>query len=169
MLPERTAQEILAGEVPVRLGGQRYLLRELSIAANRQWKAGLEGSLVGLLDGIDAAGDELGTILAVFATATDQLLDALYAYDEAHDERGQASRAGLLPPRRQLEEHATASEVLLATLGVWQAANPFGEVALGLARAVDASPLLSPTRASSTPTNGARRSTAGRRRTSSAS
>lgn len=161
LLGERSAQDILAGVVRVRLGGLEYQLPVLSIAANRRWHAQLEGNLVGLLDTIELEGDDLGGILAVFATATDQLLEALYAYDAS----------GRLPERAALEELATDSEVLVATLGVWSASNPFGAVALGAMRQAEASLSALPTldSGSSRPTNGAPPATAGRRHSSSTS
>lgn len=166
LLGERSAQDIIAGVVRVRLGGLEYQLPVLSIAANRRWHAQLEGSLVNLVATIDLEGEDLGGILATFATATDQLLDALYAFEAAGPYPGQ-----VLPERAALEEQATDSEVLVATLGVWSASNPFGAVALGAMRQAEASLSALPRLddASSRPTNGAPPPTGGRRRSSSAS
>lgn len=170
LLPERSAQDILAGEVRIKLGRRRggaivldsvctYLLPVLAIAPNRKWKAGLEDGLLSMLGVIEEAGDDFAGIMAAFKTATPQMLDALYAYDQA----------GLLPPREELEEYATDAEVLRATLEVWSAANPFAEVALSAMREAERKlpPTIGlPANDSSTPTNGARRSTAGRRQRS---
>jgi len=164
LLPERSAEDILAGQVRVHLGSrgparvaQTYVLPVLSIAANRKWKESLEGGLQQLLATVDAAGDDLATILAAFSTATPQLLDLLYGYDDTH----------VLPERERLEEEATDIEVLMATLEVWSAANPFAGVALALARGAE-EPLTGGAQAngSSQPMSSARPSTAGRRRSS---
>lgn len=166
----RSAEDILQGVVRVRLGRKEHVLAVLSIGANRRWKAGLEGYLTGLLGAVEKAGDELADVLSAFTTSTDDFLTVLYAYDRAHDAQGQATQPGVLPPREALEEVATDAEVLLATLGVWSAANPFAAVALSAMRAADAVPAPSisgpPANGSPTPTSSARPNTGGRRRRS---
>lgn len=163
LLPERTADDILARVVRVRLGAHTYALPVLSIAANRRWKTALEDQLVGLFGAVESIEDEdLRGLLAAFSTVTDQLLDALERYDEQ----------GVLPPRAELEEEASDIDVLLAVLGVWSAANPFVEVARDVVRDVaaamsnPATPAAQPT-SSSTRTSSSRPSTAGARRSSS--
>lgn len=165
LIPERTADEILSGEVTLYFGrpAQPYALEVLTIGANRRWKESLEGHLAGLLEQLDSAGDDMASVFAAFSASTDQLLDALYAYDQGH----------ALPAREALEEEATDQQVLLATLGVWSVANPFAAVALAALRTMAQVPLAStppqPLDSSSKRTNGARPSTAGARRRSSAS
>lgn len=167
LLPERSAEEILSGELRVVLGRETYTLQVLTIASNRRWRNSLEGHFTRLLDTLDAAGDDMASVFAAFATATEQMLDALYAYDEARDADGQATRHGALPPRDAVEELATDQEVMLATLGVWSVANPFAAVALSAMRSAEPQLLrptaATPTAGSSTPTSGAPASTAGRR------
>lgn len=172
LLPERTADEILSGELRVYLGRRPYTLQVLSIAASRRWRNSLEGHFTRLLDTLDASGDDMGSVFAAFATATEQMLDALYAYDAALDAQGQPTRPGALPPRDEVEEVATDQEVMLATLGVWSVANPFAAVALSALRTAELSlpqTLERLTDASSRPTNGAPASTDGRPHSSSES
>lgn len=167
LLPERSAEEILAGHIYAELAGKRYTLRVLSIAANRRWADGFGGRLQWLMSALETAGDDLAGVMSAFATVTDLMLGALYAYDQAYDEQGLPTRPGVLPPRDELEETATDAEVLRATLGVWSAANPFAGVALSALRAAEGR--IAPPSASSQPMNTAPPSTAGRRRTSSKS
>lgn len=165
LLPARSAADILAGEIRFTLGRREpieYTLQVLSIAANRRWKEGLEGSIAQLLNAVDGMGDDLGEIMQAFATITPQLLDALYTYDVDH----------VLPERDALEEVAGDAEVLRAVLEVWSAANPFARVAIALVRGAgeevaQAAPTLEVlTNDSSTPTSSAPPSTGGRRKTS---
>lgn len=124
LLPERSAQDILAGEVHVRLGGRSHTLPVLSIGATRRWQATLEGTLTGIFDTVEGAGDDLSQVLGALAGATDQMLDAIYGYDSSH----------VLPPRAQLEEEATDSEVMAAAFTLWAVANPFALVAVSAMR-----------------------------------
>jgi len=161
LLPERSAQDILAGQLHVRLGGERYTMRVLPIKANREWKEALEDRLSNLLGMLDASGDSLEAVMAAFATATPQLIEALYSYD----------KDGVLPPIEALEEMATDTEVLRGVLEVWSAANPFATVALSTMRQAGVE-LPTPARrvnGSSQPTNGSHRPTAGPRRRSRSS
>lgn len=161
LLPERSAQDILAGQIHVRLGGERYTLRVLPIKANREWKERLEDRLSNLLGMLDASGDSLEAVMAAFATATPQLIEALYGYDVDH----------VLPPVEALEEVATDTEVLRAVLEVWSAANPFATVALSTMRQAGAA-LPTPGRranGSSPHTSGSPRPTAGTRKRSRSS
>lgn len=161
LLPERSAQDILAGQLHVRLGGERLAMRVLPIKANREWKEALEDRLSNLLGMLDASGDSLEAVMAAFATATPQLIEALYSYDVDH----------VLPPIERLEEVATDTEVLRAVLEVWSAANPFATVALSTMRQAGAALPIPERRASgSSPhTNGSPRPTAGPRRRSRSS
>jgi hypothetical protein len=163
ILPERSAQDILAAEVHMTFGRRKpttYTLPVLSIAENREWKAKLELGLVGLLSSLDDVGDDLGGVLSAFSTVTPQLTQALYDYDVD----------GVLPEQAVLERVASDAEVLRAVLAVWAAANPFAQVAVAAMREAEPevpATAAPPTNGSSTPTNTARPPTAGRRRTSS--
>lgn len=162
LLPERSAQDILAAEVHVTFGRKpevRYTLPVLSIAENREWKANLEGGLVALLSTIDEM-DDMGGIMAAFTTVSPQLLQAIIEYDVD----------AVLPPLAVLERQASDPQVLRAVLAIWSAANPFAQVAVAaMQQAPDQlvpATAAPPASTSSTPTNGRRRSTAGRRATS---
>lgn len=158
LIPERSASDIIAGLLHLTLGGTRYSLRVLPIRANREWQASLERGLQGLLSTLDTAGDDVAGVLAAFRTATPQLEDALYLYDRDH----------VLPPRDELEEVATDTEVLRAVLEVWSAANPFASVALSAMRQAEPSlpTAAQPTSEPSPRTNGSPARTAGTPRTS---
>lgn len=157
LIPERSAQDVLAGEVHLRLGGTEYVLPVLPIAPTRRWLAGLAGTVVAMLDVVEDSGDDLAGALGALAGATDQMTDAVYAYDTTH----------VLPPREVLEEQVTSNEITTAALTLWAVANPFVLAAIsGLRSAATAARLDS---GSSTPTNGARPPTGGRRRSSSRS
>ena len=89
-----------------------------------------------MLGAIEEAGDDLGGIITAFATATPTMLDALYAYDRAGEEEPEGPvHPPVLPEREVLERRATESEVLMATLEVWSAANPFVALAQAALRA----------------------------------
>ena len=124
LLPERSAQDILAGEVHLRLGGHSYTLPVLSIAATRRWQATLEGSLATLFDTIEGSGDDLSAVMTALTGATPQMLDAVYAYDTSN----------VLPPREALEEEATNTDVMVASFTLWVVANPFALVAVSAMR-----------------------------------
>jgi hypothetical protein len=157
LIARRTSTDVLAGVVRLRLARREYVLPVLPIRPNREWKAELENNLVGLLAQVERSGDDLGAILAAFSTQTEPMLQALYSYD----------RTGVLPAREELEEQATDMEVLLATLEVWQVANPFAAVALGLmgeAEQVELPQIQTPQPPA--PTNSRRPSTGGSRKRS---
>lgn len=160
LLPERSPEEILAAEVRLIFGRKAptaYTLPVLSIAENREWKATLEGGLVGLLNSLDDTGDDLTGVLAAFATVSEQLLDAVLRYDVD----------GLLPTRDELEHLATDPQVLRAVLAIWSAANPFAQVAVAAMQQPQVPATAAPQPSgSSTRTSGSRRSTAGRRASS---
>lgn len=172
LLPERQVADQLAGEVRVVLGGREYVLPVLPIYYNRRWKDAMEVNLQGMLLAIEEAGDDLGAVIAAFATATPQMLDSLYAYDRAGEEEPEGPvHPPVLPERSALERRATESEVLMATLEVWSAANPFVALAHSAMRAQERElePQETPASASPTPTSSRRPSTAGSRGRSSAS
>lgn len=156
LIPERSAADILAGQLHLTLGGKLYTLRVLPIKATREWLTNLEDGTARLLGLLDKAGDMDG-VLGAFRGVTDQLEAALRAYD----------RDNVLPPHEQLEEEATDTEVLMAVLAVWSAANPFASVALSAMRQVGPLPTPAPpTNGTSRHTNGSPPPTGGARRRS---
>lgn len=159
LMPTRSAQDVLAGVHRLHLGGRRYVLQVLSIAANRRWMSRLEARIAGALDAL-APGADLDTILRTLAASTPQLLDALYDYDEARTEAGEPTRPGALPPRDALEEDATPAQVLTAVLELWAAANPT-DTAEPPATPAAGTTAAAPRSATSQPTSTRRRSTAG--------
>lgn len=169
LVPDRTAIDIMEGACTVTLGSwapggpRQYRLRVLPIAANRRWQASLEGSLVAMLESIDAAGDQLGVIMNALQDATPALLDALIAYDTMPAIEGEAPRQAVLPSREEIEVASTDSDILMAMLAVMAAANPFAGVVLGALRQVEPQTTEPTTNGSSTPTSTAPPRTAGRR------
>jgi hypothetical protein len=156
LAPTRSAEDILSGRVRLAVGEEHYDLPALPIKENRLWKADIDSRLQMLIGGIDAAGTDTGTILALLTDASDQLMDLLLSYDQSH----------VLPDREVLEATMTEPQLLTAVLEVWAAANPL--VGMGLAALPTTMP-APPTNVSSLPTSSQRRRTAGRPRTSKAS
>lgn len=155
--PVRSAEDILSGRVRLSVGGTFYDVPALPIRKNRLWKESLDAQVAALIGAVDASSADLPAVLALLASASDQLLDLLIAYDDTH----------ALPPREELEEVMTEAELLTAVMEVWAAANPL--VGIGL-QTLGAPPTPVPlTSVSSPPTSSRRRNTAGPRTSSKAS
>lgn len=144
---ERPAGDILSRVVRVTLGGQEYALPVRSIRANREWKQQLDAEIAGLINGLDAAGDDYAAILGMLAGQTDALLTMLLSYDES----------GVLPTREAIEElEPDASvDVLNAVREVWRAANPL--VAMTVERVTSLTTPSPPTSSPPPPTAGRRK------------
>lgn len=111
--PTRSPADMIAGRVPVMLGGRTYNVPTLPRQASREWVARLDenfATLATALDNTDATGD----ILTMLVAQTDALVDILLAYD----------RENVLPSRDEIDEIATDAEILYAVLEVWRAAHP---------------------------------------------
>jgi hypothetical protein len=113
-LPSRSAVDVIAGRVRVILGGQMYELPVLPLAASDRWLRSLDEQFAELAAGLDAAGNDTPRILELLAGQPDLLYKMLQSYD----------RTGVLPPRDEINETATAIEILRAALEVWRAAHP---------------------------------------------
>lgn len=154
LLPERSAGDVLAGRTWLALGDRVYEMPALTIDESERWLGSMESELSGLLNGLEASGDDLPRILALLTGAPARLLDLLYSYDIRH----------VLPPREELSAQATKSQLLTAVLGVWQTENPLVALALaGITSGLMSGPTVS---ASSAPTSSSRPPTAGRRKRS---
>lgn len=146
LLPTRSIEDILAERVRLTIGGEVYDLPALPIADSEEWRAGLEGDLVGTLSGIDSLDNDIGGILGALAGQMPRLIDALYSYD----------RGSVLPEREVLTRKVTALWIVRAVLEVWRATNPL--VDIGLAGMADDLPLnVSPLPTSSRSRNGVKR------------
>jgi hypothetical protein len=153
LLPSRPLEEQLAGEVSVRIGGQRYVLPTLSRRRNRAWKEQLNGSLGLVLSTVQGTNDP-GAIMATLAAASDTVVELVRAYDHT----------GVIPPDDAPElEEDTDEEWLAALLTCGAAAYPFVKLALQAQRQVpqpEPSPAMPNGHA---PTNGQQPNTAGAR------
>lgn len=113
-LPERTAADLLAGRIRLRLGGVEYVLPVLPMKASAAWLESLDGRFTGLAENLEKAGNDVPRILELVAADEDGLLELLRTYD-VH---------GILPPRDWITEYATRPEILAATVEVWRASHP---------------------------------------------
>ena len=148
LLPERSVEDVLAGRLRLRLGGEWYVLPVLTIGQNREWMESLDAEMQPLLDGAD--DDDLSAIVERMQGLSDRLLEFVYSYDIK----------GLLPPREAIEPNVYPHEALRAVLEVRLAANP----TLGFALAGVVQDIRAGRPAPSPPTSSSRRSTAGRSR-----
>jgi hypothetical protein len=113
-LPTRSASDILAGRIRVVLGGVGYELPVLPRRASREWLESLDARFAAIAEELDQAADDKPRILALLAGQTTGLLYALRAYDQT----------GVLPDPAYIDDFATDSEILVAMVEVWRAANP---------------------------------------------
>lgn len=110
LLPERLAEDVLAGRIRLVLGGQDYILPVRTIRENRAWREEMASEL-GLLTGGLAGIDSAPAIMARLAGATDAMQRLLRAYDGG----------AVLPDL----DDATEPELLKAMFAVLAAAYPF--------------------------------------------
>lgn len=127
----RELDAILTGRVTVSLGAKKYALADLPNGPNRRWLEGLDGVWRGLMTALESVedGDWTG-ILGAIAPRSYELLEMIVAYDRGVGRDGAPIRPGVLPPIEELDETATPKEILLAAVGVWQAANPLAVTAI---------------------------------------
>lgn len=127
----RSATDVLAGLIRLRLGGKRYVLDVLPIEPEERWREALEATLGAILASIDSGApiDEILGELQGFTVGP--FVDALYAYDRGHDRDGNPTRDGVLPPRDELLRTVPKIDVIIAVFEVWSATSPL--VAIGLA------------------------------------
>lgn len=149
-LPARSAADVLAGVIRVVLGGRTYELPVLPRAASRRWLETLDNRFAALGAELEQAGNDTPAILARLVAEADGLYDMLLSYDAA----GQ----GVLPPRSEIDETATDTEILRALIEVWRAVHP---LAATVAQMSNETPTASPT-----PPSTPRRRTAGARASS---
>ncbi len=146
-LPARSATDVLAGVIRVALGGKTYELPVLPRAASRRWLQSLDARFAALATDLEQAGNDTPAIMVRLVAEADGLYEMLLAYD--------AAGRSVLPPRADIEETATDTEILRAVLEVWRAVNP---LAATVAQTSDQTPTASPE-----PPSTPRRRTAGRR------
>lgn len=110
LIPARSVEEIVGGQIRVQLGGTSYVLPELAMEPADIWAASIDDRLYGLLQVIDETDEE--GIAPLFKTAEQfqaEMLDLLIAYDGF----------GLLPARAVILKTATHTQLMFALLGVW--------------------------------------------------
>jgi hypothetical protein len=128
LMPARSVEDILAERVRLSIGGEVYTLPSLSIEATEAWVARMDGEFVGLMTGLEKAGDDIPKIVTILTSRPDRLLALLLAYDLEHR----------LPPEEELRRKLTPMGLLRAIMEVWRAANPLADIALaGLTRAIE--------------------------------
>jgi hypothetical protein len=149
-LPERSVEDVLAGRLRIRLGGEWYVLPVLTIGQNREWVESLDAQMQPLLDGADDG--DLNAVVARMQDLSDRLLEFVWSYD----------RMGVLPPRETLEPDVYPHEALRAVMEVRLAANP--TLGFALPGAIEA--MRAESRPPSERTSSSRRNTAGPSRTS---
>jgi hypothetical protein len=151
LVSPRSAEDIFAERVRIRLGQTDYVLPVLPMGPEQEWKSALDASFdaeLGAANATDVAG-----VVSILERYPDKLLDALITYD----------RSGVLPPREKLLAEATQLQVLKAVLEVRQSANPLAAIGLGLMT------LAQPQNGSSAPSSTPARPGRGRRRATSES
>ena len=119
--PLRPDDQVAGGFIAMRLGGQSYEVRVLSMAANRRWTTHLAEQIkakLGNLEPIESA-DQVAQLLADQA---ETMMDLLISYDRM----GAVGSKKALPDRKWIDTHATDTECYEAMKRVTAAAYPFG-------------------------------------------
>jgi hypothetical protein len=161
-LPQRTAEDILAGVVRVTLGRQEYLLPVLPIERNEQWQQAENGALGPILAGLDEAGAEG---VAFLCRQAPTVYAQLMAYDALGIDPDLGRIEPVLPPWDEIRKVATEAQVVSALLGVMAAAYPLAVEMLRLVEVGSLAMALQATATpdSSAPTSKSRARSAGRR------
>lgn len=127
LLPKRSAEDIVAGNVRLLLGvgkdQREVILPVLPISGNRIWKEHFNRVILGVLPSLssDLSG---GAMLNLLTGMTDQQLELLVAYDTS----------GRLPDQQWIEDHVSEPQLLTLLLGVTAAAFPLAATAIELVR-----------------------------------
>lgn len=115
--PLRPDEQVAGGFLAVRLGGQEFALKVLSISANRTWTAHLAAEIRSKLQTLEPI-DSADQVAQLLADQAETMMDLLIAYD--------AAGGNALPEREWIDTHATDGEVYEAMKRVTAAAYPFG-------------------------------------------
>lgn len=122
----RLTDEVAGALVPVTLGGQVYILRELSFAANRLFLRHLQAEVRKRLDVLSL--ETVDQVMDAIAEHAELWLELLYVYDrmsaDAWAEVNGTEPQPVLPEREWLEDRATATECYRAIGKVTVAAFP---------------------------------------------
>ena len=113
-MPTRSAADILAGRVKVRLGSTTYDLPVLARGPSKRWLEQLDERFAILALTLDQAGNDTPQIMALLTAHADSLYDMLLSYDQS----------GIRPGREEIDESATDAQILHAVLEVWRAVHP---------------------------------------------
>lgn len=127
LLPERSAEDVIAGRIRVRLGtGDEQVnidLPVLPIRPERAWKELFERRLLDLWNGLDEQATPKA-VLAYLGESGDLQRELLRAYD----------KSGALPADDWIDEHAVSTQITSILLGAAAAAYPLVEAAIDTVR-----------------------------------
>lgn len=117
-LPERSAEDILAGRIRLKLGPDWFELPVLTIDENEKWQGVVVETLGGLFVGLNT--DNPPAAFARLAAGTDAQLKLLRTYDKGHT----------LPTVKVIRATTSNAELLRAVLEVIAAAFPLAAIVL---------------------------------------
>lgn len=165
MLPERTAEDVMAGMVRVTLGGRIHTLAVLPIGLNDAWKVRFNESFATVFAAMERPDANAGAIMSFLSGMTDVQIDLLMAYDVRYvGDTDDTESAGQLPDIAWIRRHSTEPELLRAVLGVTAAAFPFAATIIEMLReSPDLQRAMTEAMASVGSMNGSRPTTGGRR------
>lgn len=118
---QRSAEDILAGRIPLVLDGKPFVLPVLKIDPEEAWVALLRERLNTMFGGLDTDGDPF-VVLSILARNVPVELELLHAYDAKK----------VLPKDAWIREHVDSGELMRAVLGVAATAYPPLELFLQL-------------------------------------
>lgn len=113
LLPVRTIEEQLAGQIPVKLDGQTFVLPVLSRRDNRVWKQLMSDRLEGLFGDMNDEASS-GQVMETLMTGDEVIVELVRAYDKQNR----------IPPDDDLKND-TDAEWLSAFLVCVAASHPF--------------------------------------------
>jgi hypothetical protein len=111
--PRPPSEEDVVARASLRivLGDQTYRLVPLTVDKTRVWKRHLAARVGLAWSAFGAAADDWTTLVATIGSLTDQHVELLVAYDEAHDDDGTPTRPGVLGGVPFIGSHAGEREV----------------------------------------------------------
>jgi hypothetical protein len=140
-LEKATEEEVLAGLLPLRIGGQRVTIPALPLKPGREWMAATAAAIEPIA-GLQINTADWATLPSTFAASEEVMLGALLAYDRTH----------ALGTREALEDRIFGPELGPAFNAMLQSVVPFDQA--GMAQAGAAIPAVAAS-ASPRSTNGA--------------
>lgn len=117
-LPTRSAEDIWAERIPLRLGDRDIALRVLPMGPNAAWKERAEAELRGLFATFEGINDPKDLMAFLSRLETDTVMGLLRGYD----------RDGVLPDDEWMRENVSEGALLRAFIEVLAAAHPTAAV-----------------------------------------